>query len=129
MKTLLDTHVFLWYVLGDSRLNNRAKEIINAKSELSFSITSMWEVAIKVNIGKLQLDCSFEDLLARLIYIKAEILPISIEDTQTYINLSLLPNHRDPFDRILVAQTINRSLVLVSSDVKFDFYAIQRVWA
>ena len=129
MKMLLDTHVFLWYVLGDSRLNNRAKEIINAKSELSFSITSMWEVAIKVNIGKLQLDCSFEDLLARLIYIKAEILPISIEDTQTYINLPLLPNHRDPFDRILVAQTINRSLVLVSSDVKFDFYAIQRVWA
>lgn len=128
MKMLLDTHVFLWYVLGDSRLNNRAKEIINAKSELSFSIASLWEVAIKINIGKLQLDCSFEDLLARLIYIKVEILPISVEDTQTYMNLPLFPNHRDPFDRILVAQTMNRSLVLVSSDVKFDFYAIQRVW-
>jgi PIN domain nuclease of toxin-antitoxin system len=128
MKMLLDTHIFLWYVMGDSRLNNRAKEIIDAKSELSFSVASLWEITIKINIGKLQLNCSFEDLLARLLHIKAEILPISIEDTQIYMNLPLPPNHRDPFDRILVAQTMNRSLVLVSSDVKFDFYAIQRVW-
>jgi PIN domain nuclease of toxin-antitoxin system len=117
MKMLLDTHILLWYVMGDSRLNNRVKEIINAKSELSFSIASLWEIAIKVNIGNLQLNCSFEDLLARLLHINAEILPISIEDIQIYMNLPLPPNHRDPFDRILVAQTMNRSLVLVSSKV------------
>ena len=128
MRTLLDTHVFLWYVLGNPNLSNKAKEIIDTKTGLNFSIASLWEIAIKVNIGKLQLNCSFDELLARLVYIKAEILPISIEDTQTYMSLPLQTDHRDPFDRILIAQTMNRSLILVSQDTKFDAYPIQRVW-
>lgn len=128
MKFLLDTHTFLWYVMGDARLSSKAKNIIDAKSELNFSIASLWEISIKVNIGKLQLNCSFEDLLIRLAYLKAEILSISVEDTQVYMNLPLLTEHRDPFDRMLVAQAMSHSLVLVSSDVKFDFYLIQRIW-
>lgn len=118
MDFLLDTHVFLWYVLGDSRLSDRAKEIIEAKVGLKFSMVSLWEISIKVNIGKLQLNCSFEDLLTRLNYIKAEILPIAIEDTRTYAGLPAIQGHRDPFDRILVTQAMNRSLRLVSADSK-----------
>lgn len=129
MKFLLDTHIFLWYVLGDARLSDRAKEIIDAHSGLNFSIVSLWEISIKVNIGKLQLNCSLEDLLSRLDYINAEILPITVEDTQTYASLPVIPGHRDPFDRILVTQAMNRSLLLVSADTKFNPYPIQRIWS
>jgi PIN domain nuclease of toxin-antitoxin system len=129
MATLLDTQVLLWYVTADSRLSDRVREIVDAKSELFFSIASLWEIAIKLNIGKLQLTSSFNELLTRLAFIQAEILPIEIEDAQTYINLPLIPEHRDPFDRILVAQAMNRSMILASSDAKFDHYSIQRIWA
>ena len=129
MEILLDTQVFLWYLMGDLRLSAKAREVINIKSGLKFSIVSLWEISIKVNIGKLQLSCSYEDLLTRLAYIKAEILPISVEDTQVYRSLPLSAEHRDPFDRMLVAQTLNHSLVLVSSDEKFDLYPIRRMWA
>jgi PIN domain nuclease of toxin-antitoxin system len=125
---LLDTHVLLWYVMGDARLFHRARDIIEAKSDLSFSVASLWEIAIKTNIGKLQLNCAFDDLLVRLDYLQAEILPISIDDTKTYISLPLDVDHRDPFDRILVAQVMTRSGVLVSGDTKFDRYSIQRLW-
>ena len=128
MKWLLDTHVFLWYLLGDARLSNRVREIVEAKSGLHFSIASLWEIAIKINVGKLQLNRSFEELRADLIYIQAKILPVSIEDTQTYTSLLLPSNHRDPFDRILICQATNRSLALVSVDIKFDAYSIQRIW-
>ncbi|MEG3437188.1 type II toxin-antitoxin system VapC family toxin [Pannus brasiliensis CCIBt3594] len=128
MNYLLDTHVFLWYVLGDRSLSDRARQIIDAKTGLHFSIVSLWEISIKVNIGKLQLDCSFEDLLTRLRYINAEILPIEIQDTRTYIDLPSIENHRDPFDRLLVTRAINRSLVFVSADRKFDFYSPRRIW-
>jgi len=129
MEVLLDTHVVLWYITGNSNLSSKAREIIDTKSELFFSMASLWEISIKLNIGKLQLNCSFDDLLARLAFMRAEILPINIEDIKTYMDLPLFPEHRDPFDRVLVAQALNYSLALVSEDRKFDFYPIQRVWA
>ena len=129
MKLLLDTHVLLWYLLGDLRLTDRVREIVDAKTDLHFSIASLWEISIKVNLGKLQLNRSFQELLEELDFINAEFLPISIEDTQTYMNLPLLQQHREPFDRMLIAQAINHSLVIVSSDQAFDHYEIQRVWS
>lgn len=128
MAVLLDTHVVLWYVTSDSRLSNRAREIVEAKAGLFFSMASLWEISIKLNIGKLQLTSSFDDLLVRLEFIRAKILPIEIEDAKAYISLPLIPGHRDPFDRLLVAQTLSRSLILVSEDEKFDFYSIERIW-
>ncbi len=128
MEVLLDTHVVLWYITGNSNLSSKAREIIDTKSELFFSIASLWEISLKLNIGKLHLTSSFDEILTRLNFIGVEILPIKIEDTKTYIKLPLLPKHRDPFDRILVAQAMNHSLNLVSADAKFDAYPIQRVW-
>jgi PIN domain nuclease of toxin-antitoxin system len=127
MKYLLDTHAFLWYVLGNPNLSPKVKAIIDIKTGIYFSSVSLWEISIKVNIGKLQLNCSFEDLLKRLSYIKADLLPITPADTKTYINLPV-QKHRDPFDRILVAQAMNHSLILISRDVAFDNYSIQRLW-
>jgi PIN domain nuclease of toxin-antitoxin system len=126
MESLLDTHAFLWYLLGDSNLGSKAKEAIDTKTGLYFSIASLWEISIKINVGKLQLNRSFEDLPKELEYINAQILPITFEDTEIYTSLPL--HHRDPFDRILVAQAINYSLVLISRDEAFDAYPIQRVW-
>ena len=126
MKALLDTHAFLWYLLGDPNLNSKAKEVINTKTGLYFSIASIWEISIKINIGKLQLKRPFQDIPKELQYINAQLLPITFEDTESYLSLPL--NHRDPFDRILVAQAMNHSLVLISRDSAFDAYSIQRVW-
>ncbi|WP_293132183.1 type II toxin-antitoxin system VapC family toxin [Microcoleus sp. bin38.metabat.b11b12b14.051] len=126
MEFLLDTHAFLWYLLGDLNLGNKAKEAIDTKTGLYFSIASLWEISIKINVGKLQLNRQFEDLPKELQHLNAQILPITFEDTQIYKGLSL--HHRDPFDRILVAQTINHSLVLISRDEAFDAYPIQRIW-
>lgn len=128
MAVLIDTHVLLWHITSDARLSDRAKAIIQSKTNLFFSIASLWEITIKLNIGKLHLASSFDEILIRLEFINAEILPIKPEDTKNYISLPLIPNHRDPFDRILVAQALNSSFTLLSEDQKFDLYPIQRVW-
>ncbi|MGF1522870.1 MAG: type II toxin-antitoxin system VapC family toxin [Leptolyngbyaceae cyanobacterium] len=128
MAVLLDTRVVLWYVTKNPNLSLKAREIVDAKSGLFFSIASLWEITIKSNIGKLQLDCSFDGLLARIAVMRAEIIPISITNLETYLNLPLPDNHRDPFDRILIAQAMNHSLDIVSRDDKFDHYPIRRVW-
>ncbi|WP_346292223.1 type II toxin-antitoxin system VapC family toxin [Sphaerothrix gracilis] len=128
MAFLLDTHVVLWHTSKDPNLSQRAKEIVDAKSDLFFSVASLWEIVIKISIGRLQLDCSLKSLLDRISVIRAEIIPIEIESLEIYLNLPLYPNHRDPFDRILVAQAVDYSLDIVSRDDKFDLYPIQRVW-
>ena len=114
--------------MSDSRLSDRAKGIIDAKSGLIFSVVSLWEISIKLNIGKLQLNCSFEDLLTRLAYLETEILPISIEDLKSYEKLPIVPDHRDPFDRMLAIQSMNRALAFVSRDSAFNAYSVHRVW-
>lgn len=129
MAFLLDTHVVLWYASKNPSLSPKAKAIVDAKSDLFFSVASLWEIVIKVNIGKLQLDYSFEGLLERIAVMQAEIIPIKIDSLKEYLNLPLNKDHRDPFDRILVAQAIDYSLDVVSGDEKFDFYPVRRVWA
>lgn len=129
MSILLDTHAVLWYVESDSSLSANAKAIIDTKKELFFSIASLWEIAIKLNVGKLQITSSFSQLLIRLEFLNVEILPINTEDLDTYIGLPLPKKHRDPFDRILVAQSINHSMPILSGDEKFDLYSVRRVWA
>ena len=131
MKYLLDTHVILWYLSKDSNLSSKAKEIVDTKADLYFSIVSLWEIAIKVNIGKLQINRPIEALPIELQYMNIQVLPITIRDIEIYSSLPL-PNtptkHRDPFDRILIAQAINHSFHLVSRDSAFDAYPIPRMW-
>ena len=128
MKVLLDTHAFLWYLLGDPNLSLKSKNIIDTKENLYFSIVSLWEIAIKINIGKLQIYRPIEDLSKELQYTNIKILPILAQDIELYSTLNFPSNHRDPFDRMLIVQAINLSLVVISTDVKFDAYPIQRLW-
>ena len=128
MNILLDTHTLLWYLEDSKNLSSKAAEIIEYPSNtLRVSIASLWEISIKLGLGKLSLQNSFSELEEVLKQLKIEVLPITFSDTECYLNLPL--HHRDPFDRILVAQAINHSLVLVSRDVAFDAYDLQRLWA
>ncbi|MEA5573009.1 type II toxin-antitoxin system VapC family toxin [Calothrix sp. UHCC 0171] len=128
MKFLLDTHAFLWYLLGDRNLSLKSKGIIDTRENLYFSIVSLWEIAIKINIGKLQIYRPIEDLFKELQYSNIQILPILTQDIELSSTLNFPSNHRDPFDRMLIVQAINLSLVVISKDVKFDDYPIQRLW-
>ncbi|MFM2064198.1 MAG: hypothetical protein RLZZ507_3869 [Cyanobacteriota bacterium] len=125
-RLLLDTHAFIWFVSNDVTLPVSTKEQIESAEAVFLSIASLWEIAIKLNIGKLSLKGTFEEIEPQLIAADIKILPVTFTDTVQFRYLPL--HHRDPFDRILVAQAINHSLVLVSRDVAFDAYSIQRLW-
>ncbi|MEB3340000.1 type II toxin-antitoxin system VapC family toxin [Okeania sp.] len=128
MKYILDTHVFIWYLLGNNNISIKVKNIIDSKENLYFSIVSLWEIAIKINIGKLEINQTIEDLSKELEYMDISILPITDKDIELYAGLPFPSNHRDPFDRMLIVQAINNSLILISRDIKFNDYPIQRLW-
>lgn len=124
---LLDTHAFIWLSEDDSNLPNATREVIEDTSNVFVSIASFWEISIKLTIGKISLQSDFNAIESRFNLTRFQLLSISIKDT---IQLSQLPlNHKDPFDRILIAQAMNRSIPLISRDSEFDHYPIQRVWA
>jgi PIN domain nuclease of toxin-antitoxin system len=124
---LLDTHTFIWLSEDDPTLPSFIREMIEATDHVFVSIASFWEISIKLSIGKISLQTDFNDIEVRFNSTKFKLLPISIKDT---IQLRQLPlHHKDPFDRILIAQAINRSISLVSRDSEFDVYPVQRVWA
>jgi PIN domain nuclease of toxin-antitoxin system len=123
---LLDTHAFIWYSEDDSKLPESIKIEIETADSVYISIASLWEIAIKLTIGKLSLRSNYESIEASLEPAGISLLPISFADTVRIINLPL--HHRDPFDRILIAQAINNSLTLVSCDAAFTAYPIQLRW-
>ena len=123
---LLDTHAFIWLSEDAPTLPSSIREMIEATDNVFVSIASFWEIAIKLSIGKISLKTDFNDIEVRFNSTKFKLLPISIKDT---IQLRQLPlHHKDPFDRILIAQAMNRSISLVSRDSEFDAYPVQRVW-
>ena len=126
-RFLLDTHAFLWLIQGDTQLSERARAVIgDDANQLYFSVASLWEIVIKLNIGKLKIGHTIEDIYTLLAQLKIEILSIERSDLDRYLTLPL--HHRDPFDRILIAQAIDRELVFVSADESFGAYSVQRLW-
>jgi PIN domain nuclease of toxin-antitoxin system len=125
-RLLLDTHVFIWFSENSPRLPSAIREAIEIADRVYLSIASLWEIAIKISIGKLALQIAYEAIEARLPSSGIELLPIAFSDTMHLLNLPL--HHRDPFDRLLIAQAIARQLVLVSADEKFRLYPVQRLW-
>src|SRR5947208_12960492 len=106
MNLLLDTHILLWFITGDSRLSNTSLDFINdARNDKFVSVASLWEIAIKVSNGKLTLSATFDDLFPHQLDINGfELLPVLIAHTSVVSSLPF--HHRDPFDRLLVAQAI-----------------------
>ena len=127
MKFLLDTHTFLWLIQGDVKLSQKAREMIETpENELYFSIASFWEITIKLGLGKLEIAHSLKEMELLLQQLEIGLLPIAVSDLECYLTLPL--HHRDPFDRLLIAQAMHHSLVLIGQDVQFDSYSIQRLW-
>jgi PIN domain nuclease of toxin-antitoxin system len=126
MNLLLDTHAFIWYSENDPKLSESIKIDIENADRVYLSIASLWEIAIKLSIGKLSLRSNYESIESSLEPAGINLLPISFADTVRVMNLPL--HHRDPFDRILIAQSLNHSLTLVSCDAAFTAYPIQIKW-
>jgi PIN domain nuclease of toxin-antitoxin system len=126
-ELLLDTHTFIWYSEGSSDLPGGVRIRIEDADQVYVSIASLWEIAIKVSLGKLALQSDYTTLEAGLLSAGMSLLPISFADTVRVVSLPF--HHRDPFDRILVAQAMNLNCPLVSRDNILDAYLIQRSWA
>lgn len=130
MRLLLDSHTLLWYVLGDERLSDTARDLIgDTDNEILMSPATYWEIAIKVSLGKLALHAPYEELMTLCLDRYAfRILPIEPAHTARLVALPHPPEHKDPFDRLLVAQAMAESVPLVSNDRALDAYPIQRLW-
>lgn len=127
MRLLLDTHALLWFATDDFGLSKRARTAIVRSESVLVSAASAWEMAIKVNLGRLPsaLDVlgDFEESLERHGF---QIIPISAAHG---IRAGFLPGpHKDPFDRMLIAQAQAENLAIVSNDMVFDRYGVRRVW-
>ncbi|MBN3959868.1 type II toxin-antitoxin system VapC family toxin [Nostoc sp. NMS8] len=111
---LLDTHAFIWLTENDSNLPDNLRMTINTADIVYLSIASLWEIAIKLNLGKLSLQQSYETIGSAIDDSDILIIPISFADTVQVRNLLL--HHGDLFDWMLIAQAINHSLIIISRD-------------
>lgn len=128
MRLLLDTHTLLWFALGDERCSGKARQLIeDPANEKWVSPASHWELAIKIALGKYEVPGLFENFVRAAVddngFSTLAILP---KHTGFLINLPR--HHRDPFDRLLIAQAMAESMHVVSADEAFDAYLVKRVW-
>jgi len=127
MRYLLDTHTFLWFINDSQELKEDLKDLLESDVGLWLSTASLWEIAIKNSLGKLELPNSYAQFIPeQLARNDLEILPITPNHINGIINLPF--HHRDPFDRLLIAQAIIEEVPIISKDKIFDSYPIQRIW-
>jgi PIN domain nuclease of toxin-antitoxin system len=127
MKVLLDTHAFLWFVNDDPQLSLAAKTLMESEVDLLLSVASLWEISIKVGIGKLDLPKLFDVFIPeQLEHNEIELLQIELKHLTPLTSLPL--HHRDPFDRLLISQSLVEELTILSADKIFDRYAVNRSW-
>ncbi|MFN0013968.1 MAG: type II toxin-antitoxin system VapC family toxin [Saprospiraceae bacterium] len=126
-KLLVDTHALIWFLRGDSSLSQVAEKAMRAPENIKFvSIASLWEIAIKVNLKKIELDFSLADFENLLADNQFEVFPIGFQHVVRVAALSL--HHRDPFDRMLIAQALTEGLAIVTRDPHFPDYGVPIVW-
>lgn len=128
MKVLLDTHVLLWMVSRSRQLSSHARELLSdGANELFFSIAGYWELGIKISIGKLELAENWEETLPKEIARNGITwLPVTPPHIHTVARLPWI--HRDPFDRLLIAQAKNEKLTIITADAWFADYGVPVVW-
>jgi PIN domain nuclease of toxin-antitoxin system len=128
VRVLVDTHTFIWDLLSDHRSSRVAKEMLRSNQhELVFSLVSLWEIAIKIKIGKLNaIGSSVAYIRDEMKDYGMELLPIRYEHI---LQLEALPpHHSDPFDRLLVAQAVAESLPILTGDQKLQSYPVKLIW-
>ncbi|MEN0062136.1 MAG: type II toxin-antitoxin system VapC family toxin [Myxococcota bacterium] len=125
---LLDTHALLWLLTDDPKFGSKAKTaFLDPSRPVRLSIASLWEMAIKISIGKLSVDFSLHDLVQHDLPAQSIDL-LNIEPRHIERVVSLPFHHRDPFDRVLVAQAHADGLLIASGDVTLDAYGVTRIW-
>lgn len=126
LRVLLDTHAFYWWWYEKQRIPPRAMKAIQECESGYVSLISYWELAIKVRAGKLQAAEALSEGTSSLSADGFELLPIDYQHVMGTLQLPL--HHRDPFDRLLIAQALSEGLAVVSSDAAFDPYGVERIW-
>jgi PIN domain nuclease of toxin-antitoxin system len=128
-EVLVDTHVFLWSQISPGLISAQAMEIMrNPEIRLWVSIASIWEIAIKAHCGKLELHTQVEDLAALLDDENEEFAPMEITMRNALRAGALPDHHKDPFDRMIVAQAQERTMPIISNDRILDSYGVRRIW-
>jgi PIN domain nuclease of toxin-antitoxin system len=128
VRCLLDTHTLIWWMIGDSHLSKAAHDVIeNVENVPLVSPVSAWEMATKVRLGRLPVAADMiQDLVASVLRERMEILAVTADHG---IRAGLLPGpHKDPFDRMLIAQAQAENLSIVSNDRALDGYGVRRLW-
>ena len=127
MNYLLDTHVLIWFLNGDKALSTKVRKAIESENAINFiSIASLWEIAIKISLDRLSIKVSFEKLGTELDKNNFQLLPITFNDTVILSTLAF--HHRDPFDRLIISQSIANDFKLISKDKEFSSYKIKLLW-
>jgi PIN domain nuclease of toxin-antitoxin system len=128
MRMLLDTHTFVWFIEDNPRLPPMIRALIEDPSNVVLvSIVSVWEIAIKVGIGKLVLSQPFETFIPQQLALNYAAL-LSVDLRHVLVVAGLPFYHRDPFDRLIIAQAMVEGLPILSADKVFDLYAVSRLW-
>jgi PIN domain nuclease of toxin-antitoxin system len=127
MALILDTHALIWFINGDNQLPEKAVKLIkNLDIKCFVSIASIWEIAIKLSLGKLDINGGFDDISKIMKRYNIEILPITFEHIQKLLTLDL--HHRDPFDRLIISQGLVEKTAIVTKDLNFSKYKVKIVW-
>ena len=128
MRLLVDTHSFLWFITGSEELSEGARQrIADLANHVFVSSASLWEIAVKTRLGRLTLARPFAELIPEQLRLNAmEVLPIEVPHLAALITLPW--HHRDPFDRLLIAQALAEGLPIVSRDTVFPAYPVQVLW-
>lgn len=128
MRAIIDSHALIWAVDDPDRLGSKAREVIeDSTNEILFSSGSIWELSIKVGLRKLTLSLPFDAWMRQAVTdLRLTILPITIESADVQSKLD--HHHRDPFDRLLISHARVEGIPVISSDLIFDSYGIQRIW-
>ncbi len=126
-RYLVDTHTLIWSFENNKKLPQKTKDIIDdANNEIFVSIASFWEIAIKISNGKLDLSVSLTQLIEDVTLRNIQILPINPSHV---LKVETLPfHHKDPFDRIIIAQSLTENIIIISIDEAFDSYGIKRLF-
>ena len=127
MDLLLDTHSLIWFLNGDEKLSDKVKIAIeDSNNSKIVSIASIWEIAIKISLDKFRFPKGFKHFLDMVEENGLEILPITFEHAVVLSTLEFI--HRDPFDRLLIAQCMADNLILATKDDNIKRYNIQTIW-
>jgi PIN domain nuclease of toxin-antitoxin system len=128
MRVLLDTNSFLWFISGSHRLSIDAQRFIaDLDNQLVLSLASLWEIAIKISIGKLELLQPFDQLIPQQLKENdIHVMPIELSHLTKILGLPF--HHRDPFDRLIIAQALTEGLSVISPDIVFSKYSVKLIW-